>query len=126
MTAATTYARLRQFADIDGLLHRPRLSTPEKKCISAPEQRCIDDERREGPAGPSGGLAEWHNGTGLPCRCEALNQGPDGSVPAKPSRRFGGLKLGQVELADCPQSIGGGAVLQVVRQCFQPDGVLRL
>ena len=24
------------------------LSTPERKCISAPEQRCIDDERREG------------------------------------------------------------------------------
>ena len=46
------------------------------------------------------------------------------SVPAKSSRRFGGLKLGQVELADCPQSIGGGAVLQVVRQRFQPDGVL--
>jgi hypothetical protein len=31
------------------------LSTPERKCISAPEQRCIDDERWEVPAG-SGGL----------------------------------------------------------------------
>ena len=70
------------------------LSTPERKCISAPEQRCIDDERREVPARPSGGLAGWHKGTGLPCRCEASNQGPDESVPAKSSRRFGGLKLG--------------------------------
>ena len=68
----------------------------------------------------------WHKGTGLPCRREASNQGPDWSVPAKSSRRFGGLKLGQVELADCPQSISGGAILQVVRQRFQPDGVLRL
>jgi hypothetical protein len=31
------------------------VSTPERKCISAPEQRCIDDERWEVPAG-SGGL----------------------------------------------------------------------
>ena len=61
-----------------------------------------------------------------PCRSEASNQGADWSVLAKSSRRFGGLKLGKVELADCPQSIGGSAVLQVVRQRFQPDGVLRL
>jgi hypothetical protein len=28
----------------------PRVSTPERKCIGVPEQRCIDDERREVPA----------------------------------------------------------------------------
>jgi hypothetical protein len=38
------------------------VSTPEKKCISGPEQRCIDDERREVPAGPSGGLARMAQG----------------------------------------------------------------
>ena len=83
------------------------------------------------PEGPAG--AFWHfdamtlAGFWLRCaspepRCAWVGW----SVPAKSSRRFGGLQLGQVELADCPQSIGGGAVLQVVRQCFQPDGVLRL
>ena len=36
------------------------------------------------------------------------------------------MKIGQVEIADCPQRIGGGAVLQVVRQRFQPGGILRL
>jgi hypothetical protein len=36
----------------------------------------------------------------------------------------GAYHLGQVELADCPRSIVGGAVSQVVRQRFQPDGVL--
>ena len=42
------------------------VSTPEKKCISGPEQTCIDDERREVPAGLSGGLAGWLKGTGCP------------------------------------------------------------
>jgi hypothetical protein len=38
-----------------GVEHTVRVSTPERKCISAPEQRCIDDERWEVRAG-SGGL----------------------------------------------------------------------
>jgi hypothetical protein len=50
------------------------------------------------PRGPSGGLTGWHKGIGLSCRCE----GPGWSVPAKSPRRFGGLKLGQVELTNCP------------------------
>ncbi len=69
------------------------VSTPERKCISAPEQRCIDDERRAVPARPPGGLAGWHKGTGCPIGA-MRRQGPDESVPAKSSRRFGGLKLG--------------------------------
>jgi hypothetical protein len=112
--------------DAEGGAGRRTLSTPERKCISAPEQRCIDEECREGPAGTSGGLARMAQGHRFArlVRGEAVRA--EWSVPAKSSRWVDCLKLGQVELADCPQSISGGAVLQVVRQCFQPDGVLRL
>jgi len=48
------------------------------------------------------------------------------SVPTKSSRWVDCLKIGQVELAKGPQGVGSGAVLQVVRQGFEPAGILRL
>ena len=53
-------------------------------------------------SGSSGGLSRLAQGYWFACRCEASNQGPDWSVPAKSSRRFGGLKLGQVAQGEDP------------------------
>ena len=38
-----------------------------------------------------------------------------GSVPTKSSRWVDVLEFGEIEIADFPQCIGGGAALQIVR-----------
>ena len=49
-----------------------------------------------------------------------------GQFPAEASWRFNRLKIGEVDIADCLQGIGCCAVKEVVRQCVEPDDILRL
>ena len=48
------------------------------------------------------------------------------SVPAEPSWWLEGLEVREVEVADFLQRLGGGAIAQVGRQCFQPSDALSL
>ncbi len=85
------------------------------------------------PEGPRGGLlAFWSDGDTprelvLPYRCDVWRRwGPGIVSPGQILGMVDCLKIGQVEVADGPQRLGGGAVLQAVRQRFQPGGILRL
>ena len=49
-----------------------------------------------------------------------------GSISAEAARRNDCLEFSEVEVADRVQRLGGGAVLEVVWQGFQPGGVLTL
>ena len=48
------------------------------------------------------------------------------SISAGAAGRTDGLKFREVEVADRVQRLGGGAVLQVLRQSVQPGGILTL
>ena len=48
------------------------------------------------------------------------------SIPAEASWWLDGLDFGEVEFADGLQGLGGGAFVQVGRQCFQPGDALGL
>jgi zinc-finger of transposase IS204/IS1001/IS1096/IS1165 len=47
-------------------------------------------------------------------------------VPAEAARRDDCLEFSEIEVRDRLQRLGEGAVLQALRQCFQPGGILRL
>ena len=47
-------------------------------------------------------------------------------VTAEATRRFSRLKLAKIAIADCPQRVGGGAAVQIVRQRLQPGDILDL
>ena len=59
------------------------MSTSERKCIGAPEQECINDERQEVPRGPSGVLTGWPQGYRfvLPLRGVEAQDRTDQSLP---------------------------------------------
>ena len=52
--------------------------------------------------------------------------GPLCSITTEAARRFDRLKLGEIKLDNCPQSLGRGAVLLIVGQRLQPGAILRL
>jgi hypothetical protein len=49
-----------------------------------------------------------------------------GSISAEAAGRNDCLEFGEVEVADREQRLGGGAVLEVLWQSFQPGGILTL
>jgi hypothetical protein len=59
-------------------------------------------------------------------RRKPLGEVLEASVPAEALRRLDNLEFGEVEITDCRQRIGGGAVVQAGRQSLQPSGVLAL
>ena len=48
------------------------------------------------------------------------------SIAAEAPWRLNRLEFGEVEIDNCPQGIGGGAVLLIIGQCLQPCGIFRL
>jgi hypothetical protein len=48
------------------------------------------------------------------------------SIPAESARRFGSLKLGEVEVTDDLQPLGRRVLTQIVRQFVEPRGILLL